>query len=222
MYCHRENKTHFERFEVLAICHTDNGSQFISEQYKKFSVDYGFKHTTSSPYHPKGNGRAEGAVKVAVSMLKKAEDFNSAILIYRNNPPQGHTYSPAQHNYVLTTHSNHITHHRSALSAPAMIDVNTVKAGVIKKRQDSKAYYDKSGDRELIPIKMGSFAYAKPPPLNHGNPWIYGKERKTTKSPTLYALHMALRFEGTAKTCSATTYPPPPAHTQPSFEWYNI
>ena len=90
-----KTKAHFARYGVPAICHTDNGPQFISEQYRLFSVAYGFKHTTSSPFHPKGNGRAEAAVKVAKSMLKKADDFHSALLLYRNTPPRGHTYSPS-------------------------------------------------------------------------------------------------------------------------------
>ena len=66
-----KTKAYFARYGVPAICHTDNGPQFISEQYRTFSVAYGFKHTTSSPFHPKGNGRAEAAVKVAKSILKK-------------------------------------------------------------------------------------------------------------------------------------------------------
>ncbi|XP_068703724.1 uncharacterized protein [Montipora foliosa] len=74
-----ETKAHFARYGVPAICHSDNGPQFISEDYRKFSVEYGFRHTTSSPYHPKGNGRAEAAVKVAESMLKKADDCHSAV-----------------------------------------------------------------------------------------------------------------------------------------------
>ena len=51
-----KTKAHFARYGVPAICHTDNGSQFKSKQYRTFSVAYGFKHTTSSPFHPKGNG----------------------------------------------------------------------------------------------------------------------------------------------------------------------
>ncbi|KAL9979808.1 hypothetical protein ACROYT_G017524 [Oculina patagonica] len=56
------------------------------------------------------------------------------------------------------------------LLAPAMINFNIVKEDITKKRQDSKAYYDKSAGRELTPINVKSFAYAKPPPRNRGNP----------------------------------------------------
>ena len=57
-----KTKAHFARFGIPQICHTDNGSQFTSKEYENFATHYGFKHTTSSPYHPKGNGRAEAAV----------------------------------------------------------------------------------------------------------------------------------------------------------------
>ena len=91
-----KTKAHVARFGIPQICHTDNGSQFASKEYENFATQYGFKHTTSSPYHPQGNGRAEAAVKVAKSTLKKSADFQTALLNYRNTPPQGHTYSPAQ------------------------------------------------------------------------------------------------------------------------------
>ena len=168
-----KTKAHFARYGVPAICHTDNGPQFISEQYRRFSVEYGFKHTTSSPYHPKGNGRAEAAVKVAETMLKKADDFHSALLLYRNTPPQGHTYSPAQRMFlrhtktILPTTDHHL--------APVMINFSVVEKDILKKRHDSKAYYDKSAGAEHNPVKVGSFAYAKPPPRHRGKPWIYGE-----------------------------------------------
>ena len=91
-----KTKAHFARFGIPQICHTDNGSQFSSKEYENFATQYGFKHTTSSPYHPQGNSRAEAAVKVAKSTLKKSADFQTALLNYRNTPLQGHTYSPVQ------------------------------------------------------------------------------------------------------------------------------
>ena len=92
-----KTKAHFARFGVPRICHTDNGPQFTSKDYMDFASQYGFKHTTSSPYHSQGNGRAEAAVKVSESMLKKSDDFQIALLNYRNTPPKGHTYSCPTH-----------------------------------------------------------------------------------------------------------------------------
>ena len=58
---------------------------------------YSFTLINNPIYHnAKGNGRAEAAVKVAKAMLKKSEDFQLALLLYRNTPPGGHTYFPSQ------------------------------------------------------------------------------------------------------------------------------
>lgn len=168
-----KTKAHFARYGVLAICHTDNGPQFISEQYRAFSVAYGFKHTTSSPFHPKGNGRAEAAVKVAESMLKKDDDFHSALLLYRNTPPRGHTYSPAQRMFLCRTRTLLPT--TDHLLAPAMINFGIVKEDILKKRHDNKVYYENSAGVEHKPVQVGSYAYAKPQPRHRSKPWIYGE-----------------------------------------------
>ena len=144
-----KTKAHFTRYEVPAICHTDNRPQFISKQYRTFSVAYGFKHTTSSPFHPKGNGRAEAAIKVAKSMLKKANDFHSALHLDRNTPPRGHTYSPAQSMFLRRTRTLLPT--TDHLLAPTMINFDIVKEDILKKRHDSKTYYDKSAGVEHKP-----------------------------------------------------------------------
>ena len=168
-----KTKAHFARYGVPAICHTDNGPQFISEDYRKFSVEYGFKHTTSSPYHPKGNGRTEAAVKVAESMLKKANDFHSAMLIYRNTPPQGLTYSPAQCMLLRRTRTTLPT--ADQLFTPTILNFRIVEEEISKKRRDSKTYYDRSAGVEQGPLINGTYAYAKPPPYQRGKPWIYGE-----------------------------------------------
>jgi transposase InsO family protein len=51
-----KTKVHFARFGIPRVCHTDNGPQFVGKAYKEFAKEYDFNHTTSSPYHPQGNG----------------------------------------------------------------------------------------------------------------------------------------------------------------------
>ena len=85
-------------------------------------------------------------------MLKKADDFHSALLLYRDTPPQEHTYSPAQRMFlhhtktILPTTDHHL--------APVMINFSVLEKDILKKRHDSKAYYDKSAGAEHNPVKV--------------------------------------------------------------------
>ena len=105
-------------------------------------------------------------------MLKKADDFHGAMLNYRNTPPQGHTYSPAQRMFLRRTRTTLPT--TDQLVAPDMINFRIVEEEILKKRRDSKAHDEKSASVEQRPINIGNHAYAKPPPRHRGNPWIYG------------------------------------------------
>ena len=61
---------------------SDNEPQFSSELFRKFSQEYDFKHTTSSPHHPQANGEAESGVRIAKKILKKSDPF-VALMSYR-------------------------------------------------------------------------------------------------------------------------------------------
>lgn len=69
---------------------TDNGPQYASQEFKQFTLDWGFKHITSSPYFPSSNGMAEAAVKTVKKLVIKScdsgEDFYKGLLAYRSTP----------------------------------------------------------------------------------------------------------------------------------------
>lgn len=75
----------FSRYGIPEIVRSDNGPQFQNE-FRKFSLEYDFKHITSSPYFPKSNGCVEAAVKCAKSLIKKNDDIYLALLAYRSTP----------------------------------------------------------------------------------------------------------------------------------------
>jgi hypothetical protein len=52
---------------------SDNGSAFISEEFKAFLKSNGVRLIHSAPYHPASNGQAERAVRVFKNSLKKLE-----------------------------------------------------------------------------------------------------------------------------------------------------
>ena len=51
----------------------DNRPQFSSQEFHEFSLTWEFNHVTSSPHHPKSNGKAESSVKAVKQLFKKAE-----------------------------------------------------------------------------------------------------------------------------------------------------
>lgn len=49
---------------------SDNGSQFISKEFKQFIAHVGMTHTTTSPYYPQSNGKLERCNKTIKEYLR--------------------------------------------------------------------------------------------------------------------------------------------------------
>ena len=62
------------RFGVPYALISDNGLQFDSKAFRKYSSDLGIKNRYSTPAYPQGNGHAEAVNKVIVNGLKKRLD----------------------------------------------------------------------------------------------------------------------------------------------------
>ena len=75
-------KSIFARYSIPETVISDNGPQISSEAYAQFAREYGFKHATSSPNHPQGNGEAERGVRTIKNLLKKEGDLYLALLAY--------------------------------------------------------------------------------------------------------------------------------------------
>ena len=206
-----KTKAHFARFGIPRIRHTDNGPQFASKDYRDFASQYGFTHTTSSGR----NGRAEAAVKVSESMLKKSDDFQTALLNYRNTPPKGHTYSPAQRMMNRRTRTALPT--SDHLLTPTAISSNTITEEIKAKRSTSKAHYDKTAGHEHHLINIGEFVYARSPPSQPGNPWVYGHVTDI-HHPRSYTIKTPSSTIRRNRTHVRRAAPPPPTttHTSPA------
>ncbi|KAF2887888.1 hypothetical protein ILUMI_18284 [Ignelater luminosus] len=79
---------------------SDNGPQFTSRLFKKFSQEWEFQHITSSPLYPQSNGLVERNVQIVKNLLIKAKQANRDMYLvlfhYRNSPIEGINLSPAQ------------------------------------------------------------------------------------------------------------------------------
>ena len=78
----------FARHGVPEILRSDNGTQYVSQEMTKFSVDYGFQQITSSPHYPKSNGLAERTIQTIKMMLEKSTDPFLVLFSYHATPLQ--------------------------------------------------------------------------------------------------------------------------------------
>ena len=94
-------KLHFARWGIPNEVVTDNGPQFVSDEFARFAKEWNFRHITSSPYHSQSNGKAESAIKIVKTLLKKTQragdDFFKAQLDLHNTPTREIHTSPVQH-----------------------------------------------------------------------------------------------------------------------------
>ena len=88
-------KTIFARHGIPDEVRSDNGPQYHSDEFAQFAKDWGFQHSTSSPWYPQANGEVERAVKTVKDILKKEQDPTKALLAYRSTPLAS-GYSPAE------------------------------------------------------------------------------------------------------------------------------
>ena len=72
-------KTIFSQHGVPETVMSDNGPQYVSQEFAEFSETYDFSHVTSSPHFPQSNGQAE----------------HMALLSYRSTPFPWCNHSPA-------------------------------------------------------------------------------------------------------------------------------
>ena len=78
----------------------DNGPQYSSEEFRVFSVKYGFDHVTSSPLYPRSNGFIERTVQTVKKHFIKAKeggvDPHLAMLCLRTTPIHHKLPSPCE------------------------------------------------------------------------------------------------------------------------------
>ena len=155
-------KAHLARYGIPKQLVTDNGPQFVSDEFRKFTESWGIEHTTTSPHHSQANGKCEAAVKVAKRMLRKTtksgEDQYLALLNIRNVPTQGVDSSPAQRLFGRRTRTLLPTT-QSLLKPRNPVNPESIH---LRSNQERQAKYYNRTARELPILKPGDTVRMKP------------------------------------------------------------
>ncbi|RUS90003.1 hypothetical protein EGW08_002270 [Elysia chlorotica] len=164
-------KQQFARFGIPNMIISDNGPQFSSGKFKEFTEKWNIIHKTSSPGNPRSNGKAEAAVKVIKSMMKRAANAETdpyeGLLELRNTPKQETGLSPAQIMFGRKTRSllPSIITRRSS-------DYTDMQEKRQKRRLSTKTHYDKTS-APLPKLAVGQRVYYEPFGQN-SRKWLSG------------------------------------------------
>jgi len=155
-------KVTFGRHGIPDSVVSDNGPAFASDEFKKFAIQWEFQHITTSPHYPQANGKAESAVKICKTLMKKAKlantDLQLALLNQRNTPTKPTNLSPAQRLFGRRTRT------QLPLSA-ALLTPETpqlVPAKLALGQQKQAQHYDRSA-KPLKALRTGELVYLKIP-----------------------------------------------------------
>ena len=153
----KHTKSIFARHGIPELVISDNGPQYSSEAYAQFASEYQFKHMTSSPYHPQGNGEAERAVGTVKGLLKKESDPYIAILSYRSTPLQN-GFSPAE--LLMSRKLRTVVPITREQRRPQVPDIDTLKEREKQLKDRQKRNFDKRhGVRDLPQLIPGDLVW---------------------------------------------------------------
>lgn len=152
-------KRNFARHGTPQLIVTDNGANFVNEEMVAFSKSWGFKHTTSAPYHQQANGKSEAAVKISKHLIKKAKESGQDlwfVLQHWRNIPNKIGSSPANRLFSRSIRCGIPIPVTNLL--PKVVDA--VPDSIIQNRQKIKYQYDRR-TRHLPSLQIGSPVYVQ-------------------------------------------------------------
>ena len=165
-------KCQMARHGIPDTLRSDNGPQFSSQEFMKFSELYEFDHITSSPAYPQSNGKAENSVKTAELIMLKALEAGTdpylGLLDFRNTPTEGLGTSPAQRLFGRRTKTLLPT----AGSLLNQADADQGKtAQLLQARKDRQSFYYNNGSKTLQPLEKGDVVRIQPTGTKKGQRW---------------------------------------------------
>ena len=154
-------KSQFSRHGIPQKLRSDCGSQYTSQEFKRFCQDYEIIHHASSPHYQQCNGEAEKAVQTVKRMWSKAQDKHLALLDYRTTPLEGLNLSPAQ--LLMGRRPRNKLPSASALLIPSAHDTKEVQRHFDAEKTKQKLYYDRTA-HEHSPLSPGDHVRMAPLP----------------------------------------------------------
>ncbi|XP_052746992.1 uncharacterized protein K02A2.6-like [Bicyclus anynana] len=165
-------KENFSRYGIPEILFSDNATNFTSRDFKKFSIEWGFDHVTSSPNYPQSNGKSERAVQTVKRLLIKSinsnSDFYLNLLSYRNTPRDSKLSSPAQ-----------------LLMGRRLNCRLPVHPGLLEPKPVSKCEYDKLVNRQIKSKRYYDQHCKLLPELDVGDQVIIHDQEKQTRGQVI-------------------------------------
>ena len=138
---------------IPAIIMSDNGPPFNGEEFRQFSHDFDFMHTTSSPHFHQSNGFIEAMVKKVKNAYKKMDGSPNAqaraLLQLCDTPIMADLPSPAE---ILHGHPAQGT----VLSRPSKrINIHQIRQRLVKLQEKQKEHFNRAHRaKDLHPLKV--------------------------------------------------------------------
>uniref|UniRef100_A0A3B3ZAL2 Integrase catalytic domain-containing protein n=1 Tax=Periophthalmus magnuspinnatus TaxID=409849 RepID=A0A3B3ZAL2_9GOBI len=130
---------------------TDNGTQYTGDAFKKFTVEWGIEHITSSPHYPKSNGCSERHIRHIKSTVKKTlkngGNLQMALLQIRATPIDSKLPSPAE-----LIFGRPITTLLPSRTDPGREEH---RLQLEQRTADMKEHHDRNSHKELPPLHPG-------------------------------------------------------------------
>ena len=175
-----ELKVLFAQFGLPDTIVTDNGTCFVSAEFKAYLRKNGINQITSAPYHPSTNGMAERAVQIVKQGLKKSTHGSTRVRLakilkaYRLTPHLTTGMSPTE--MLLGRRP------KSRLDLLKPITAERAKANQWKQKKQHDA---KASDRSF---KEGDTVFVKN--FQASDKWLSGVISKKT-GPVLFVVQLS-------------------------------
>lgn len=176
-------KSIFATHGIPTTLRSDNGPQFSSSEFKKFSKELGIDHQTSSPHFQSANGEAERSIQTVKNLWRKSDDKHLSLLDYRTTPLEGIDLSPSQ--LLMGRRPRNTLPASKEVLKPNMNNSMNVKRHFDREKEKQKFYYDKRRGVKELPTINDKCA-VRMTPLPGSKEWKPGTIVKHSDKPRSY------------------------------------